>query len=132
MAKEDMMAINAMRQAGEAQALAFAKREIASAFREDDTINVRPITTAYIEQGEVVKKLTASNPNSAMMRAFGHMAMNHYGASVVQVYSTETGRLYCEFVLRKDGKLETTFKANPADFDDPLRKNVVRATAFFL
>jgi len=38
MAKEDMMAINAMRQAGEAQALAFAKREIASAFREDEII----------------------------------------------------------------------------------------------
>jgi hypothetical protein len=132
MAKDSTVERDAISKAGEVQALAYAKSQIASAFQQSDSENARPITTAYLENGEVKKKLTAMHPNSAMMRAFGHMAMNHYGADVVQVYSTDTGRLYCEFVLHKDGKLETTFKADPKNFDDPLRKNVVRATAFFL
>lgn len=118
---------------GEGQALGFARKEIASAYSRDDSDSVRPITTAYIEDGVVVKKLHSVNPNSAMMRAFGHMSMNHYGASVVQVYSTENGRLYGELKLIKGkDQVLTTFKADPTSFDDPLRKNVVRATAFFM
>lgn len=117
---------------GEGQALGFARKQIASAYQKEDSDNVRPITTAYIEEGVVVKKLHSVNPNSALMRAFGHMAMNHYGASVVQVYSTQNGRLYGELVRTKQDQVMTTFKADPKNFDDPLRKNVERAVAFFL
>lgn len=118
--------------AGEGQALAFGRKEIASAYVKADSNNARQITTAYMLNGEIVKKLTAVHPNSALMRAFGHMAMNHYGANVVQVYSTDTGRLYGELKRTMENQVLTTFKADPTNFDDPLRKNVVRAAAFLL
>lgn len=92
----------------------------------------RPITTAYIEEGVVLKRFTANNPNAALMRCFGHMAMNHYGASVAQVYSTETGRLFGEVVRHKDNKVEVTMKVDPKTFDDPLRRDPTRAIAHFL
>lgn len=92
----------------------------------------RPITTAYLEQGAVIKRITSNSPNSATMRAFGHMMMNHYGASVVQVYSTETGRLYSEFKRKKDGQVIPTFKTDPTKFDDPLRRDPARAWAAFI
>jgi hypothetical protein len=92
----------------------------------------RPIITAYIEEGVVVKKTTANKPNTAAMRCFMHMSMNHYGSSVAQVFSADTGRLFAEFVRHKDNRVETTYKDDPTKFDDPLRRNPVRAVAYFL
>jgi len=130
MAKDSTVEREAISKAGEVQALAFAKAEIASAFVK--TENTQPITSAYMREGRVVKRLTGVHPNSVSMRAFGHMCQDHYRADCVQVYSTETGRLFCEMKINFEGKLETTFKADPTTFDDPLRKNVVRAAAFFM
>lgn len=115
---------------GEVQALAFAKAEIASAYVK--TENKQPITSAYMRDGKVVKRLTGVHPNSVSMRAFGHMSQDHYRADKVQIYSTETGRLFCEFIVNFEGQLVCTFKADPRTFDDPLRKNPERAIAFFL
>lgn len=119
--------------AEEGQALARRPKGTATAYQLSDSEKGRPITTAYMDDNKnVIKKITSINPNSALMRAYGHMIMNHYGGSVVQVYSTETGRLYGELVLSKKNELVCTHKADPTEFDDPLRPGVVRALAYFL
>lgn len=109
-----------------------AQRRKAQEHYDEIRLTVRPITTAYIEEGRIVKRITANSPNAAMMRCFMHMTMNHYGASVAQIYSTETARLYAEIVRHKDNRVEITMKTNPTTFDDPLRRDPTRAYSVFL
>lgn len=94
----------------------------------------RPITTDYFdEKRNLIKRIRAEKPNGAAMRAFINMGLNHYGATTVQVYATESARLYFEARLKKNGQVEPTFRVdNPAEFDDPLRHNPTRAWAAFI
>lgn len=54
----------------------------------------RPVLSVFYEGKKVVRTNHASYPNNAVCNAVAHMQTNQYGATHVEVFSAETGKLY--------------------------------------
>ncbi len=77
------------------------------------TVYVRPIVTHYYHANKsLIKSNRAMHSNSAVLNCVNHMQLNHYDASVAEVFDETNGVLHA-VVKRgwiRDGKIQILFK----------------------
>lgn len=57
-------------------------------------MTIRTIQTTYYGGKSVVKNNTAVHANTAVLRCVDHMQLDHYSASVAEVFDHTTGTLH--------------------------------------
>ena len=72
--------------------------------------NPRTIETHYYNRKELVKTTRAVYANSAVLHCVNHMQMNHYGATVAEVFDGGTGTLHAVVTRSKADRIEIIFK----------------------
>lgn len=72
----------------------------------------RPVQTVYYFVEAVVKINYAAHSNTAVLRAVDHMQLNHYGATVAEVFDNTTGTLHAVVTrsFELPGKIEIVFR----------------------
>lgn len=78
----------------------------------------------YDHTRTVVKINSSKNPNAAIMTAHNNMLLNVYGADVVEITDTDTGRLYAQIARSKSGRVTTETFENPRNHMDPIRRSM--------
>lgn len=75
---------------------------------------LRPIVTTYyadMKAKKLVRTTQAKWSNNAVLHAVNHMQLNHYEASVCEVYDAQSGTLHAVIVRRPTrDKIEIVFK----------------------
>lgn len=86
----------------------------------------RHIVTEYYVGRECVKRTRSADPLRAIQNATAYLLTGKYGdmerrltASTAQIISDDGVRVFCEMVIRKNGKLETTLAYDPGQFVTP-------------
>lgn len=86
----------------------------------------RHIVTEYYVGRNVVKITRAADPLRAIQNATAYLLTGKYGdiernmsATTVQILSDDGARVFCEMIIRKNGKLETTLEYNPGEYVTP-------------
>jgi len=73
---------------------------------------LRPIACIYYEDlraRNVVKTTRSKHPSSAILHAVDHLQLDHYGASLCEVFNSQTGVLWA--VLKRTAqKIEIVYK----------------------
>ena len=54
----------------------------------------RPVQAIFYNQNKAIRTNNSLYPNNAVCNALRHMQINQYDASHVEVFNTETGKLY--------------------------------------
>lgn len=70
----------------------------------------RPITTVYYERKKVVKTTHAGRANRAVLNCVNHLQLNHYGASLAEIFDTVSGVLHAVIAYSVVGKITIIFK----------------------
>lgn len=70
----------------------------------------RLIQTVYYFRKEVVKVNYAVHANSAVLRCVDHMQLNHYGATLAEVFDNNTATLHAVVKRSMDGTIYIIFK----------------------
>lgn len=65
-------------------------------------MTIRTIQTTYYAGKHVVKNNTAVHSNTAVLRCVDHMQLDHYEASVAEVFDNDTGTLHA--VIKRNTK----------------------------
>ena len=81
---------------------------------------MRPIKTVYRLAGEQVHVNSSSNPNRAVAQCVAHMQVNHYGATVAEVYDDTSGALHAVVKRHVQGNINIAYKRDPLSFE-PMR-----------
>ena len=78
----------------------------------------RPIQAIFYRGKKVVKINHSASPNNAVTNAFRHMQTNRYDAKYVEVFNSETGKLYAVLRWVKVGTvLETLYRETIEEFN---------------
>lgn len=78
---------------------------------------MRPIKTVYRLAGEPVHVNSSSNPNRAVAQCVAHMQVNHYGATVAEVYDDTSGALHAVVKRHVQGNINIAYKRDPLSFE---------------
>lgn len=70
-----------------------------------DEARVLNIRTTYTFRNEVTRINRAVHANSAVLRAVDHMQLNHYGATLAEVYDLNTAELHAIIKRTMSGKI---------------------------
>lgn len=71
------------------------------------------IQTMYYRGKQEIKINRAKHANSAVLRAVDHMQLNSYGATVAEVYDTETAELHAVITHNVAGRISIVFRRDP-------------------
>lgn len=79
----------------------------------------RPVQTVFYKTSTKVVQINHSScPNKATANAFRHMQTNRYDAKYVEVFNSETGKLYAVLCWTKLGTvLETLYRDTIEEFN---------------
>lgn len=72
---------------------------------------IRTIQTTYMLHKQLVKTTQAVHANTAVTNCVNHMQLNHYGATVAEVFDSQSGVLHAVICRKMDGSgIEIVFK----------------------
>jgi hypothetical protein len=75
----------------------------------------RNVITEYFRGRTLIHINRAKYVNSAVVRTFDHMQMNHYGATAATVYDANTSILHAVLTLSASGDLKVAYKRAVAE-----------------
>jgi hypothetical protein len=75
------------------------------------------IKTTYHDRYEPVRVNRSSNANRAVAQCVYHMQVNHYGATVAEVYDAYTGELHAQVRRYKSGEIKIVYRRDPRKFE---------------
>jgi hypothetical protein len=70
----------------------------------------RPIQTIYSLGTKVTKVTHSLHSNSAVMNCVNHMQLNHYGATLAEVFDNQVGTLHALIKRKINGDLVIIYK----------------------
>lgn len=76
----------------------------------------RMIHTEYSFRGELLKVNRASDPNRAVPNCIAHMQINKYGASIAEVWDTETSELHAVIRRSMNGNINIVYRRDPMNY----------------
>lgn len=71
---------------------------------------LRPIQTVYRRGNKIVRVNMATYANKAVLHCINHMQLNHYGATVAEVYDSTTGEPHAVITHSVVGKISIVFR----------------------
>ena len=77
-------------------------------------------TTYYNHKRQPVQNNSSTDANRAVAQCVLHMQINHYGASVAEVYDGQSGELHAVVARSKGGNIAITYKRDPAQYERKL------------
>ena len=77
----------------------------------------RPVQSIFYREDVVVRINHAAKPNNAVIAAIKHMQVNQYDAGLVEVFNSDTGKLYAVVRWADVGKtLQIVYRAKIEDY----------------
>jgi hypothetical protein len=70
----------------------------------------RPITTVFYERKKVIKTNHAKWSNKAVLNCVNHLQLNHYGATLAEIFDTLSGVLHAVLTYSVTGKITIIYK----------------------
>ena len=75
------------------------------------------IKTVYSDRKGVLKTNSSADANRAVAQCVYHMQVNHYGATVAEVYDDYTGELHAQVRRLMSGEIRIVYKRDPRKFE---------------
>ena len=81
---------------------------------------MRPIKTSFYLGKDTVHVNSSTDANRAVAQCVAHMQVNHYGATVAEVYDHTTGELHAVVKRHVQGSINISYRRDPLAFE-PMR-----------
>lgn len=85
-----------------------------------------PIKTVYHDPHEPVRVNRSRDANRAVAQCVYHMQVNHYGATVAEVYDTYTGELHAQVRRYASGDIKIVYQRDPRQFERRLSLHALK------